>query len=60
MMEYSGELFRDMFEQFLDGSVVFDEGGGYFQIMWWDVIDGGFDVVGDLFNEVVVVFVLDI
>merc|ERR1712049_66240 len=58
--EHSGELLRDTFEQFLDGSAVSDEGGGHLKTSWWDVTDGGLDVVGDPFNEVAAVLVLDV
>ena len=58
--EHDGELLRDTFEQFLDGGAVADERGGHLQTSWWNVADGGFDVVGDPFHEVAAVFVLDV
>ena len=58
--EHSGKLFGDALEQFLDGCAVADESGGHLETTWWDVADSGLDVVGDPFNEVTAVFVLDI
>ena len=58
--EHSGELLGDTLEQFLDGSAVTNKGGRHLQTTWWDVADGGLDVVGDPFNEVAAVLVLDV
>ena len=58
--EHSSELLGDALEQLLDGGAVSDEGGGHLETTWWDVTDGGLDVVGDPFNEVAAVLVLDI
>ena len=58
--EHSSELFSDSLEHFLDGGGVSYEGNGHFQSLRGDITDGGFDVVGDPFNEVRTVFVLDV
>merc|ERR1712170_161379 len=58
--EHGGELLRDALEQLLDGSGVAHKGGRHLQTSWWDVAYSGFDVVGDPFNEVAAVLVLDI
>ena len=58
--EHSSELLGDALEQLLDGGAVSDEGGGHLETTWWDVTDGGLDVVGDPFHEVAAVLVLDI
>merc|ERR1712156_1052725 len=58
--EHSGELLGDTLEQLLDGSAVSDEGGSHLETTWWDVTDGGLDVVGDPFDEVGGVLVLDV
>lgn len=58
--EHSSELFADALEQFLDSGGVADEGGRHLQTTWWDVTDGSLDVVGDPFNEVAAVLVLNV
>ena len=58
--EHSGELLGDALEQLLDGGAVSDEGGGHLEAAGWDVADGGLHVVGDPFNEVAAVLVLDV
>ena len=58
--EHGGELFTDTFEHFLDGSRVADESNGHLESLWWDVADGGLDVVGDPLNEVRGVLVLHV
>ena len=57
--EHSGELFADALEELLNGGGVADEGGAHLQSARRDVADGGLDVVGDPFNEVRRVLVLD-
>ena len=42
----------------LNSSAVSNEGGGHLKTTWWDVTDGGLDVVGNPFNEVGAVLVL--
>merc|ERR1711936_201619 len=32
------------------GGAVSDEGGGHLETTWWDVTDGGLDIVGDPFD----------
>ena len=45
----------------VDGNLrVSDEGGGHLETPGWNVADGGLDVVGDPFNEVGRVLVLDV
>ena len=58
--EHSGELLGDTLEEFLDGGAVADECGGHLETTWWDVANSGLDVVGDPFNKVAAVLVLDI
>merc|ERR550539_1088007 len=58
--EHGGKLLGDTFEKFLDGGAVTNEGGGHLKTTWRDVADSGLDVVGDPFNEVAAVLVLDV
>ena len=58
--EHSSELLGDSLKKFLDGGAVTNECGGHLQTTWWDIADSGLDVVGDPFNEVAAVLVLDI
>ena len=58
--KHSCELLGDTLEEFLDGGAVADEGGGHLETTWWDVANSGLDVVGDPFNKVAAVLVLDI
>ena len=58
--EHSSELFGNTLEHLLDGSGVSDEGDTHLQSLGWDVADGRLDVVGNPFNEVRRVLVLDV
>ena len=58
--EHSGKLLSDSLEHFLDSSGVTDESDSHLQALWWDITNGGFDVVRDPFNEVAAVLVLDV
>jgi hypothetical protein len=58
--EHSSELFRNSLEQFLDGSGVTNESDRHLQSLGRNVADRGFDVVGDPFNEVGRVLVLNV
>jgi len=58
--EHRSELLSHTFEHVLDGGGVSDEGGGHLESLGWDVAHGGLDVVGDPFNEVRGVLVLDV
>jgi hypothetical protein len=58
--EHGGELFSNSLEHFLDGGGVTHEGNGHLESFGGDITDGGFDVIGDPFNEVRGVFVLDV
>jgi len=58
--EHSSELFSDSLEHFLDSSGVTQESDGHLQTFRGDITNGGFDVIGDPFNEVRRVFVLDV
>jgi len=58
--EHSSELFRDALEELLDGGGVADESGGHLEATGRNVTDGGLDVVGDPFDEVGAVLVLDV
>jgi len=58
--EHSSELFSNSLEHFLDSSGVTQESDGHFQTFGGNITNGGFDVVGDPFNKVRRVFVLDV
>ena len=58
--EHGSELFSYPLEKLLDGSGVTDEGGGHLEATGRDVADGSFDIVGDPFNKVGGVLVLDV
>jgi len=58
--EHGGELFTNTLEHLLDGGGVTEEGNGHLETLGWDIADGGLDVVGDPFNEVGGVLVLDV
>jgi hypothetical protein len=53
-------LFTDAFEHFLDGGGVTKEGNCHFQTFRRNVANGRFDVVGDPFNEIWWVLVLNV
>jgi hypothetical protein len=58
--EHGGELFSNSLEHFLDGGGVTHESNSHFQSFGGDITNGWFDVIGDPFNEVRRVFVLDV
>ena len=58
--EHGGELLGDALEHFLDAGVVTDEGDSHLETLGGNVADGGLDVVGDPFDEVRGVLVLDV
>ena len=58
--EHGGELFSNSLEHFLDGGGVSEESDGHFESFGGDVANGGLDVVGDPFDEVGRVLVLDV
>jgi hypothetical protein len=58
--EHAGELLRHTLEHLLDGGAVADEVDGHLETFRGDVADGGLDVVGDPFNEVGRVLVLNV
>ena len=58
--EHSSELLTNSLEHLLDGGGVTEEGNGHLESLWWDIANGGFDVVWDPFNEVRRVLVLDV
>merc|ERR1719460_2947321 len=58
--EHGGELFSYSLEHLLDGGGVSEEGNGHLESLWWDIADGGFDVVWDPLNEVRRVLILDV
>merc|ERR1719174_1947688 len=58
--EHLGELLSDTLEHLLDGGGVSKEGDGHLESLWWDVANGGLDVVGDPLNEVGRVLVLNV
>merc|ERR1719243_22281 len=58
--EHGSELLTNSLEHLLDGGGVTKEGNGHLETLWWDIANGGFDVVWDPFNEVRGVLVLDV
>merc|ERR1711997_796048 len=58
--EHSSELLRNALEQLLDGGRVTNESGSHFQTTRRDVTNSSLDIVGDPFNKVRTVLVLDI
>jgi len=58
--EHSSELLGNTLEHFLDGGGVTNESNGHLETLWWDITDGGLDVVWNPFNEVRRVLVLDV
>ena len=58
--EHSSELLIDSLEELLDSRVVAYKGSGHLKTAWWDVTNGSLDVVGDPFDKVAAVFVLDV
>merc|ERR1719399_307267 len=58
--EHGGELLTNSLEHLLDGSGVAEEGHGHLETLGGDIADGGLDVVGDPFNEVGGVLVLNV
>merc|ERR1719275_182238 len=58
--EHLGELLSNALEHLLDSGGVSKEGDGHLKSLWWDIANGGLDVVGDPLNEVGRVLVLDI
>ena len=58
--KHSCELFSDSLEHLLDGSWVSNKCNGHLKSLWWDITNGWFDVIGDPFNKVRRVLILDI
>ena len=58
--EHSGELLTDSLEELLDGGGVANECTGHLEASGRNVTDSGLDIVGDPFNEVAGVLVLDV
>jgi len=58
--EHGGELLTNSLEHLLDGGGVTEEGNSHLESLWWDIADGGLDVVWNPLNEVGRVLVLDI
>ena len=58
--EHGSELFRNSLEQLLDGGGVADKGGRHLEAARRDVAHGGLHVVGDPFDKVGAVLVLDV
>eukprot|EP00126_Sphaerothecum_destruens_P000258 Sdes_comp10306_c0_seq1m1941 len=58
--EHGGKLLRNTFEQFLDGSAVSNKGDRHLETTRRNITDGGLDVVGDPFNKVRAILVLDV
>ena len=58
--EHSSKLFRNSLEDFLNGSRISNKGGGHFEATRRDVANSCLDIVGDPFNKVRAVFVLNV
>jgi len=58
--EHAGELLGHALEHLLDGGAVADEVDGHLETLGGDVANGGLDVVGDPFDEVRRVLVLNV
>jgi len=58
--EHGSELLTNTLEHFLDGSGVSEESDGHLESLWWDIADGGLDVVWNPLNEVGGVLVLNV
>jgi len=58
--EHGSELFSYPLEKLLNGSGISNEGGGHLEAPRRDVADGSFDIVGDPFDKVGGVLVLDV
>merc|ERR1711988_1023414 len=58
--EHGSELLTNTLEHLLDGGGVTEEGNGHLESLWWDIANGGFDVVWNPLNEVRGVLVLDV
>jgi len=58
--EHSSKLFSDSLEHFLDSSRVTNESNRHLKTLWWDITNGGFDVVWNPFYEIGGIFVLDV
>jgi len=58
--EHASELLGNALPELLDGGRVTDEDGSHLETLWWDITDGGLDVVRDPLHEVGGVLVLDV
>merc|ERR1711976_20280 len=58
--EHSSELFRDTFEELLDGGGVADESSSHLKTTGRNVTDSSLDIVGDPLNKVRAVLILDV
>ena len=58
--KHGSELFRDALEQFLYGSGITNKGCGHFESTRRNVTNCSFDIIGDPFNKVRAVFVLNV
>jgi len=58
--EHGSELFSDSLEHLLDSGGVTQEGHGHLESFGGDVTNGGFDVVGDPFDEIRRILILDV
>merc|ERR1719362_1802747 len=58
--EHLGELLSNALEHLLDSGGVSKEGDGHLESLWWNIADGGLDVVGDPLDEVGRVLVLHV
>ena len=58
--EHSSKLFGNSLEDFLNGSRISNKGGGHFEAARRNVANSCLDIVGDPFNKVRAVLVLDV
>ena len=58
--EHGSELLSNSLEHFLDGGGVSEEGHRHLESLWWDIANGGLDVVWNPFDEVGGVLVLNV
>ena len=58
--KHGSELFRDALEQFLNGSGITNKGCGHFESTRRNVTNCSFDIIGDPFNKVGRILILNI
>ena len=58
--EHSSELFRDSLEKFLNGSRIANKSSCHLETTGWDVTNSCLNIVGDPFDEVGAILVLNV